>query len=837
MANLITIYHSSGASQQIPAGDWNAANQAGIYRGWSATKPETTSTSSTPTPTVSKTTIIPTQATSNTQINEIYQKYFGRIAEASELNYWKTQPVSSLEAQLKKDYESATEHSYDGSPVYYDRNTSGNEYSVKDKQRIDEAFSKYGFTPRKEDYNYWSNQNKTNSTGNLEANLSQRFQTTNNISYEDKQRIDQSFAKYGYTPTTDDYKYWSDKNKANDTGNLDANLAQRAKATGQTETQAQTQNQDVRIKTVSNPDAYNSAFFEDSGKGAFVTFQTDPDGSGPLTVGTIYHVDPETKNILPIQNEQALISNFDEYNSLGELLASGKVVSIPTSWINEGYPLAGYKMQDAKYAYQADPLKNVIPPTETAGSDVSLRYGKPLDATNQEQVFRENVAGFLGWLKSNDDSGISDDLINEISKNYNLLAQYTSALTYGGYTQADILKDIKRQQLVKDGNTSLSNVSVFSPNVTADKFYATAEGASVKSNSLLSLPETIGGLSTADLNNTYINLPTEFTDAFTPTIDWTSEEGQAKINEIQSAYHDVITQWLEAKTESEQAAAEQNFQEVKTKIEKSYNIKLSNSALTAWDEISDLKNTLASQGVGNSGMAREALDNYLRRVRRNDELTRDEKAEQEKSAKSEYYQKYATSEEIAALSDEERTGYGLQPTTKVNKDQWKADFLAKYPNEKEEYADLYYNAMYDENGNLRSELYSNLMKNKFMVETGSTFGSIPEGKTDYKTGIAQENYIDEQENETKDVDRQYEQVQAAAETAADSYSATTGTNSSSSSAAASTSNSIVNNNISDPVNTSTTSATVKVKNPVTGAIFTAKKSEWDAGVYKGWSLA
>ena len=729
----------------------------------------------------------PATNNSQTQINELYQKYFGRIANAEELTYWKTQPLSGLESQLKTDYESASSHTYDGSAII-----SGGNYTQKDKQRIDTMFSQYGFTPTSSDYSYWSNPNKTNSTGNLETNLSQRFLNVNNISYQDKQRVDQAFSQYGFTPTADDYKYWADSSKTNSTGNLEANLKNRAGNTGQqpstTAGEQAAAPTDQRIKTVSNPDAYDKAFFEDSGKGAFITFQTDPDGNGELTTGTIYHVDPETSNIFPILNEQALINNFDDYNSLGELLKSGKVVSVPTSWIKEGYPLFGYVLQDAQYGYTANPTERKMPPTDTGTDSLSLRYGKDLDATHQEQIFRENVAGFLKWIKSNPDSGISSSTIDEIIKDPSALALYTSALTYGGYTQADIYRDLKRRDLVAQGKSEYTNTTIIDPGVQADQFFSTGNGVTIRNNSAFNPPDTIGGLDTSGLDAKWSSLSTEFYDAFTPTIEWDSEEGKAKINEIQSAYHDIIVQYMEAGTEREQALAEQNYNDFRDKLGKSYNIQLGNNALTAWDNINNLQSTISGQGLSGTGMEKEATDKYLQRVRRGDEQLRTEKLDKEDESKKEYYMKYATSEEIAALSDADKVKFGLKPAEAVSKEQWIADFKAKYPNEDADYAELYYNTMFDENGNYKSELYENLAKNKFMVSEGTSFGSVPQGKKDYQEELAKERYDDEIKPEIESTTRKYAEVKEAMNQPIGSTIETGSTNSSNSGNTSSLSN-------------------------------------------------
>lgn len=50
-------------------------------------------------------------------VNNIYQKYFNRPADTTELNHWATKTLEELDFTLKSDYQDATKHPYDGSPV------------------------------------------------------------------------------------------------------------------------------------------------------------------------------------------------------------------------------------------------------------------------------------------------------------------------------------------------------------------------------------------------------------------------------------------------------------------------------------------------------------------------------------------------------------------------------------------------------------------------------------------------------------------------------------------------------------------------------------------------
>lgn len=55
----------------------------------------------------------PAVSNSDSSINSLYQKYFGRDATTAELNAWKPRPLSEVETQLQNDYKNASGIAYD----------------------------------------------------------------------------------------------------------------------------------------------------------------------------------------------------------------------------------------------------------------------------------------------------------------------------------------------------------------------------------------------------------------------------------------------------------------------------------------------------------------------------------------------------------------------------------------------------------------------------------------------------------------------------------------------------------------------------------------------------
>ena len=495
---------------------------------------------------------------------------------------------------------------------------------------------------------------------------------------------------------------------------------------------------------------YDRAFFMDHDKGAFIKFTEDPDGSGPLNTNTLWHVDPNTMTIRPFMSEDAYYAVFD--TPLEELEANGQIANVPITFLNEGSPLSGFNMLDLKYAYQND--GSFIDPPVTIDKEALVNhYGSPLDKTAQWDVFRENVSGYLNWLRQHaDESGISSTVIDEVVDDPYTLALYTNALTYGGYNQNDIYRDLKRLQMIKDGNTEYNSMRVISESMNAKEYYNTTAGLDARNNPQLQPPERIGELTTASMENKVMNLPSEVLDAFVPTIDWESPMGREKIEEIQAAYHDILLQQVEASNEREQAIADANYKRFNEELTRKYGIALSDNALEAWDQISALGQIMGQKRLGGSGIEREALDKYLQRVRREGEQLRERKLTEEEKTKRDYLMKYGTPEQINALSEEEKIAMGFKPSTKVDKDRWVATFMEKYPDESEEYAKLYYDMLYDEYGNYRSELNKTLLKNKFLIQEGVRWGDVEIGKKDkqeMEAKLAEEKRVEKEEEDTK----------------------------------------------------------------------------------------
>jgi len=302
-------------------------------------------------------------------------------------------------------------------------------------------------------------------------------------------------------------------------------------------------------------------------------------------------------------------------------------------------------------------------------------------------------------------AGISSTLIDEIQNDPNVLALYISAVTYGNYQLPDIFRDLKRRQLIKEGNSEMQKLKVIDETMPASQYYTTTQGSAARTNPILIPPPTIGGLSLNDLQSPVFNLPDEVFEVLSPPFDWTTPAGKEELENIKSAYHDVMLKQLDAKTEQDSLLAKKYWEEFKEDMAKNYGIRLSDNANQAWGQIQSLASGYAGKGLLSSGLHQEALDKYLKDVRKTDERAREQRLTSEERQERQHYLTSATPEEIAALSEEKKVAWGLKPSAEMSKWFSIENLKAEFPDLSETELQSYRNSVIDPNGYFRSQLY------------------------------------------------------------------------------------------------------------------------------------
>lgn len=463
-------------------------------------------------------------------------------------------------------------------------------------------------------------------------------------------------------------------------------------------------------KDVILPETLISGQADFRGAGTFIKFLEDPDGPGPQSASTVWYVDPETKTLRPILSEAAFSNYFKE--TLADVEARGGIVTVPMAILNQGNMFAGYTLlkDNEGIGSGKEFAKPEAPAVSVDSTKLASRYGKQANEQLEKHVLNKwLVEGLFANLKSDPNDGISSEIIDEISKDPDIVRQYVYALAYGDYSPPDIIRDLKRRQLIKEGRDDLKNVRVIDDGIVASQYYVTPDGSSAKNNADLLPPQYLAGVDMAMLESSIFKIPTEVFQTLVPPFDWTTPEGQAEMDKIKSAFYDVSIKQLEANTERDKIIADQNYKQLQKDVSRAYGITLSNNAQEAWSQISNLGQTLSGRGISESGLHEEAQSKYLEERRRADERLREQN-------KRNYYLQSATPDEVAKLSAEEKEKYGLTPSQEMSQFFTKENLKAQYPSLTDAEIEAYRTSIIDPSGSYRSNLYQTLAQNKLDLE-------------------------------------------------------------------------------------------------------------------------
>jgi len=319
----------------------------------------------------------------------------------------------------------------------------------------------------------------------------------------------------------------------------------------------------------------------------------------------------------------------------------------------------------------------------------------------KEQEWAGAAATNQGWVKPTFVKTLDADVIG----------MYINALAYGGYTIGDIVNDIKRREMAKDGNVDAKNLTIIDPDMIREVYYSTPEGNQALTQTAKTIPTfNLQGLLNPELLQYGMDIPDELFKIFTPLQDRDSQEFKDAVADTKLAYIDKFNNQLEADTEQETVQADYDMKVFKEELDKVYGIALSENTDKAWSQIEALEENFSQRGLAGSGFQNEAIDDELKATRETNRRARDEKLTKEEAKKVAHYRSYATEEEIAALTPEEREKYKLTPS---------AEILAKFsleemrkidPNATDAELQAYRDTFIDANGNYRSTLYKNYYK-------------------------------------------------------------------------------------------------------------------------------
>ncbi|MFW5902988.1 MAG: hypothetical protein ACOCTT_03810, partial [archaeon] len=516
-------------------------------------------------------------------------------------------------------------------------------------------------------------------------------------------QVKEQFNTYGYQPTQEDIKWWTNRGQ-NELSNLQQNLSDRR----QNEIKAE------KDAALSGGRIVGKPFFQ--GDEALVRFAEEGGGG-------IWSVNPETKRIRPILSREAFENRYEMTPE--EAIREGVVKTVSENYFERGAPLEGFKKLSDRYGVQESGEYTLEEGEDKDRTDqqgqefdparIMNTYGKNTNERLNREAFKAVNGGLLNWLNNmeeKDNGGISKETINSISNNPEVLATYVNALAYGDYNVNDVYRDLKRRELIRQGEEEYKDIKVIDETTKASDFYKNENQKAIRQNQELIPPEDLGGIDTGLLENPIFDVPNDVYQTLVEPFDWNSKEGKEALDEIKSSYHDVILQQLEASTEQERVRAEEAYRRFQEDIEKEYGIKLSDSADKAWGKIRNLEQQITKGGIRGSGIANEMRQQYLKDVRTGNERLREAAASEEEAEEKEYLQRYGTPEEITALSEEEKERYGFKPSAETREFFSKEKLKERYPDLSDRQIEEYRNSILDEEGNYRSKLYQDLWMNK-----------------------------------------------------------------------------------------------------------------------------
>ena len=250
------------------------------------------------------------------------------------------------------------------------------------------------------------------------------------------------------------------------------------------------------------------------------------------------------------------------------------------------------------------------------------------------------------------------------------------------------------------------------------------------------------------------NVPGGATGVLSPMLpQYGTPEWDSAVNQIEAAAYDYANMQSNAQTEQEVALANYNWEKTKDIAMKTLGLNLSNNAMAAWDQVQGYKNQYSGQGLSGSGLENETIDNYLKRRRIADQQSRQQTADSTISGDQTFYTQHATPQQIQALIDEDKakglakgqwraTQWGLVPSDEAASDFDAKTLKQKFPNATDEEINNFRNAMVDENGNYRSDVYSKLTQNKIKnLDSKKTFQqSTMQSLSDMASQQAEKNY-------------------------------------------------------------------------------------------------
>ena len=287
--------------------------------------------------------------------------------------------------------------------------------------------------------------------------------------------------------------------------------------------------------------------------------------------------------------------------------------TVPSSYTQSNPDLASAHFLPSTYAMQADGslpsvpdnMKTVKPADESADTI----YGKQPASDDVVSAGANTVYAALQMA-------VNDGTLKKMPSD-DQFKSYVSAAVYGMYSPVDILKDAVAKDQGKTG------YALISPTVPKATYGNSAEYVQAAHDPSVTLPGKYTTMSDAMLNeNIFSPKMANAMKVLVAPLDVNSQQYKDQLDQVQAAWYDIAMQQANATTAREKDIADANWQSLKANIEARYNIQLSESSRTAWQQFSQLQAADAQKNLTGSGFEASSKDALLNDARRSNALTR-----------------------------------------------------------------------------------------------------------------------------------------------------------------------------------------------------------------------
>lgn len=469
-----------------------------------------------------------------------------------------------------------------------------------------------------------------------------------------------------------------------------------------------------------------------------IKFTGDPTPEGEGDERTIWLLDSQTKQIQPFLSMDA----FQNFYGDNAATALKKVVELDPKDILPDGPGGDFIILGNNYWINDN---GQVPVVDANPQQIKSLYGKTFDQQAVSKAYSA-VDGFMDLLVKNGWSGIDSNVINGILNDQAQMAKYISAFAFWGYSLNDVYSDLKRKDLINKGDQSLTWIQVIDPSLTKQEFLKTNNWQISQWVATIIPPASIGWMNSSLLNSPIMQLPDEAFKILVPPIDMNSQDFKDQMDKVQSAFHDILIDQVNANTEAAKAAADDKYNTFREYVDKTYGWKLSADATQWWQQLQKITSGNAEAWLAGSWIEREQTDNLLKTVREQDKQIREQKVYDTENAESAKVQASASPEEIQRMNQEDQAKglpktewrayrWGLIPSDSMLASLDINKLKEQYPNASEADLNLLRWEILDENGNYRSTLYQNRTDNLNRVKYGwtmndklSTTGSLKDFK-------------------------------------------------------------------------------------------------------------